>query len=179
MMLGVSGGGRLSVVGVLWGLVAAVCLAVDFTLSAGSRLPPIVTAWGGMCVGAVALCLLGLVHVIPLRFRFADVTLLGHRVTWVIPLLGLSLIAAAFAYVADIAGSRRLGPRLASFASMSEVMFATLFAWIFLSQLPSPLQFAGGALIFGGVLLVWLGEPGTAQAPQRDTLPEEHGTVVS
>ena len=155
MMLGVTGAGRVSVVGVLWGLLAAVCLAVYFMLSsAGSDLPPIVTAWGGMCVGAAAMYLLGVTGVISLRASFTDVTLLSHQVSWVVPVLGVSLLAAAFAYVAGIAGAQRLGPRLASFASLSEVMFAVLFAWIFLGQLPAATQFAGGALIFAGVVVV-------------------------
>jgi drug/metabolite transporter (DMT)-like permease len=160
MMLGVtSGAGRVSLIGVMWGLFAAVCLAVYFTLSsADSDVPPIVTAWGGMCVGAVALYLLGLTGVLSLHARFTDVTLLSHRVSWIVPVLGVSLIAGAFAYVAGIEGAQRLGARLASFASMAEVMFAVLFAWVFLGQLPASTQFAGGALIFAGVVLVRLDE---------------------
>lgn len=179
MMVGVSGSGGISPVGVLWGLLAAVCLAVYFTLSAAeSQLPPIVTAWGGMYVGAVALYLLGITGVVKLRANFTDVTLLNHRVSWLVPILGVSLIAAAFAYVAGIAGAQRLGPRLASFASMAEVMFATLFAWIFLGQLPTPLQFAGGALIFAGVILVRAGEQPSISAPQPEPVLAEHGSVV-
>ncbi|MGD0559200.1 MAG: EamA family transporter [Streptosporangiaceae bacterium] len=179
MMVGVSGTGGISLVGVLWGLLAAVCLAVYFTLSAAdSQLPALVTAWGGMCVGALALFLLGATKVVSLRASFTDVTLLNHRVSWLVPILGVSLIAAAFAYVAGIAGAQRLGPRLASFASMAEVMFATLFAWIFLGQLPTPLQFAGGALIFAGVILVRAGEPSAVEVPQPEPVPAEHGSVV-
>lgn len=183
MMVGVSSGGGISPIGVLWGLLAAVCLAVYFTLSAAdSKLPPLVTAWGGMWVGALALFLLGATKAVSLRANFTDVTLLNHRVSWLVPILGVSLIAAAFAYVAGIAGAQRLGPRLASFASMAEVMFATLFAWIFLGQLPTPLQFAGGALIFAGVILVRTGEqPPDADAdegPQPEPVLAEHGSVV-
>jgi len=180
MMLGVtSGTGRISLVGVLWGLLAAVCLTVYFTLSsAESELPPIVTAWGGMWIGAAALYMLGGVGVFKMRAAFTDVTLLGHKVSWIVPMLGVSLIAGAFAYVAGIAGAQRLGPRLASFASMSEVMFAVLFAWILLGQLPAPLQFVGGALIFAGVILIRAGEQPGISAPQPEPSPEEHGTVV-
>jgi drug/metabolite transporter (DMT)-like permease len=58
------------------------------------------------------------------------------------------------------------------------VMFATLFAWIFLGQLPTPLQFAGGALIFAGVILVRAGEPSAVEVPQPEPVPAEHGSVV-
>jgi drug/metabolite transporter (DMT)-like permease len=179
MMLGLSGAGRLSTVGVLWGLLAAICCAVYMVMSAAdSELPPIVTAWGGMCVGAVTLYLLGVTGVLRLHAAFTTVTLLNHRVTWLVPVLGVSLVAAAFAYVAGIAGAQRLGARLASFVSMSEVTFATLFAWIFLGQLPTPLQFAGGALIFAGVVGVSLGER-PARAPREETVPEERVTLVT
>jgi drug/metabolite transporter (DMT)-like permease len=182
MMLGLTGAGRVSTVGLLWGLAAAVCCAVYMVMSAAdSQLPPIVTAWGGMCTGAVVLYLLGVAHVLALHATFGDVTLLRHRVTWLIPVLGVSLVAAAFAYVAGIAGAQRLGARLASFVSMSEVMFATLFAWIFLGQLPTPTQFVGGALIVAGVIGVRLGErPAPMPADTDAQVAEaraERGTV--
>lgn len=159
MMLGVAGAGRISIVGVVWGLLAAACLAVYFTLSSGeSELPPIVTAWGGMCFGTLLLLAAGLSGLVPLHARLTDVVLLGHKVTWIVPVLGLSLVASAFAYVAGIAAAQRLGARLASFAGLSEVMFAVLFAWIFLGQLPAAEQFAGGGLILSGVVLLRLGE---------------------
>jgi drug/metabolite transporter (DMT)-like permease len=94
-----------------------------------------------------------------------------------VPVLGVSLIAGAFAYVAGIAGAQRLGARVASFASMPEVMFATLFAWIFLGQLPTPLQFAGGALIFVGIVGVRLGERTVTPEPQPEPVVVERGTV--
>jgi drug/metabolite transporter (DMT)-like permease len=178
MMIGLSGAGQISTVGVAWGLVTAVCCAVYMVMSAAdSDLPPIVTAWGGMCTGAVALYLLGVAGVLRLRASFTDVTLLNHRVTWLVPVLGVSLIAGAFAYVAGIAGAQRLGARVASFASMPEVMFATLFAWIFLGQLPTPLQFAGGALIFVGIVGVRLGERTVTPEPQPEPVVVERGTV--
>jgi drug/metabolite transporter (DMT)-like permease len=178
MMIGLSGAGRISTVGVAWGLVTAVCCTVYMVMSAAeSDLPPIVTAWGGMCTGAVALYLLGVTGALKLRASFTDVTLLNHRVTWLVPVLGVSLVAGAFAYVAGIAGAQRLGARVASFVSMPEVIFATLFAWIFLGQLPTPLQFVGGALIFAGVVGVRLGERAMTPQTRPEPLVREHGTV--
>ena len=37
---------------------------------------------------------------------------------------------------------------------MAEVLFAVLFAWLPLGQLPSPVQFLGGAFILAGIVLV-------------------------
>src|SRR5258708_12133911 len=83
-----------------------------------------------------------------------DVRVLGYQASWVVPVLGLSLVAAVISYVAGIGAARRLGARLASFAGMAEVLFAILFAWLLLGQLPAPVQFAAGALILAAVATV-------------------------
>ena len=59
-----------------------------------------------------------------------DVVLLGTEVTWLVPVLGLSVVAAVIAYVAGIAGARLLGPKVASFVGLTEVLFAVVFAWL-------------------------------------------------
>jgi drug/metabolite transporter (DMT)-like permease len=161
LMLNLTGAGGISVAGVIWALLAAVSLAVYFFLSAsvtGEPLPPVVMTWGSMIVGAVALALVGLTGLMPMRFSGAEVTLFGDRVSWIVSVLGLSVIAAAFAYVAGIGAARRLGAKLASFVAMAEILFAVLFAWMLLGQVPTAMQFAGGALILCGVVLVRLDE---------------------
>jgi drug/metabolite transporter (DMT)-like permease len=161
LMLNLTGAGGISVAGLIWGLLAAVSLAVYFFLSAsvtGEPLPPVVMTWGSMIVGAVALGLVGLTGLMPMRFSGAAVTLFGDRVSWIVSVAGLSVIAAAFAYVAGIGAARRLGAKLASFVAMAEILFAVLFAWVLLGQVPTATQFAGGALILGGVVLVRLDE---------------------
>jgi drug/metabolite transporter (DMT)-like permease len=70
----------------------------------------------------------------------------------------LSVIAAALAYVAGIGAARRLGPRLASFLGLTEVLFAILVAWAVLGELPTSVQLGGGGLIIAGVLLVRIDE---------------------
>lgn len=161
LMLDLSGSGGVSPVGVLWALLAAVSMAIYFFLSAWSGaepLPPVVMTWGGMVVGALTLGLGGVAGVAPMTFSAADVTLISHRVSWLIPVLGLSVIAAAFAYVMGIGAARRLGAKLGSFVAMAEVLFATAFAWVLLHQVPSATQFLGGALILLGVVLVRIDE---------------------
>jgi drug/metabolite transporter (DMT)-like permease len=157
MVLDLGGSARIDPVGVMWGLLAAVGLAIYFLLGAATDeepLPPVVMAWAGMCVGAVALAALGLIGVLPVTAATGSVGFLGHRVSWVVPMLGLSLVAAVVAYVAGIGAARRLGAKLASFIGMAEVLFAILFAWLLLGQLPSAVQFLGGAFILAGVTLV-------------------------
>ncbi len=83
------------------------------------------------------------------------------------PVLGLSLLASVFGYVAGIGAARRLGAKLASFIGMAEVLFAILFAWLLLGQLPSAVQFLGGAFILAGVTLVRVDELHPAPAPAK------------
>jgi drug/metabolite transporter (DMT)-like permease len=165
LMLDLSGPGGVSLAGVAWALAAAVAMAVYFFQSAETSgadgaqpLPPVALTWGGMVIGAASIALLGAVRVVPLRFSAADVTIADARVSWVIPLLGVGVIAAAVAYVAGIAAARRLGAKLGSFVAMAEVLFAAGFAWILLHQVPTGMQFLGGLLILAGVVAVRLDE---------------------
>jgi drug/metabolite transporter (DMT)-like permease len=161
LVLGVGTPVRLAAAGVVWGLAAAAGLAAYFVLSGAASegaLPPLALAWAGMCVGGATLSVAGWAGVTPMTASTAAVRFLGHRVSWLVPVLGLSLLAAAVAYVSGIGAARRLGPRLASFVGLTEVVFAVVFAWVLLGQLPSAGQFLGGAFILGGVTLVRLGE---------------------
>ena len=161
LMLNLSGSGGVSTAGVIWALLAAVSLAAYFILSAsvaGEPLPPVVMTWGAMIVGGAVLGVGGLADALPLRFAGADVTLYGHHVSWVVSVLGLSVVASAFAYVAGVGAARRLGAKLGSFVGMAEILFAVLFAWVLLHQMPTAMQFAGGGLILAGVVLVRLDE---------------------
>src|SRR6266480_3431064 len=174
MILDLGGSAQIDPIGVMWGLLAAVGLAIYFLLGAGvdeEPLPPVVMAWAGMCVGAAALAALGWAGVLPLTATTGKVDFIGHRVSWVVPVLGLSLVAAALAYVAGIGAARRLGAKLASFVGMSEVLFAILFAWLLLGQLPSAVQFLGGAFILAGVTLVRADELKTSPAAEPPGSP--------
>jgi drug/metabolite transporter (DMT)-like permease len=161
LMLNLSGSGGVNPVGVVWALLAAVAMAVYFFQSASDdadTLPPVVLTWGGMVAGAAALAVSGAAGLVPLRANASDVDLFGHRVSVLVSVLGLSLIAAAAAYVLGIGAARRLGAKLGSFVAMAEIGFAVVFAWVLLSQVPTVMQFLGGALILVGVIAVRLDE---------------------
>ncbi len=152
--------GSMDPVGVLWGLLAGVGLATFFVLSSRSEdaLPPIALAWAAMVVGAVTLIVLAAVQVLPFRMQTRDVALLHDRVSWIVPVIGLSLVAAAIAYAAGIAASRLLGARLASFVGLTEVLFAVLIAWVLLGQAPGAVQAVGGVVVLVGITLVRAGD---------------------
>lgn len=160
LVLDIAGNAVIDPVGVLWGLAAAFGLATYFVISADADgdLPPLTVAWGGLLVGGVLLVLAGLVGVLPMAAPRRDVVLLATEVSWLVPVLGLSLVAAVVAYVAGIAGARRLGARVASFVGLSEVVFAVLFAWLLVGQSLRPVQLLGGALVVGGIALVRVDE---------------------
>ena len=155
-VLDLYGGAHFDIVGVLWGLGAAIGLAGYFVLSARSTdaLPPVATAAIGMGIGAVALAVLGAVRVVPMHAHLGSVHFAGQHVPWWVPVVGLSVVAAAIAYVAGIYAAVRLGPKLASFVGLTEVLFAVLFAWGLLGQLPTLGQGFGGVLIIAGIALV-------------------------
>ena len=160
LVLDLAGAHRLDAVGALWGLGAAVGLAAYFILSAETdeSVPPLVMAWGGLVVGGSVLALASLSGLLSLHATFTAVTLLGRQVSWIIPVVGLALIAAVVAYVAGIAAVRLLGSRLASFVGLAEVLFAVVFAWLLLEQRLDATQLAGAALVVAGIALVRLDE---------------------
>ena len=169
LVLDLAGEQRLDPVGVLWGLAGAAGLAVYFVLAAESdgALPPLVLVWGGLAVGALALLAAAASGLLAFSAPRTDVELLGARVSWLVPVLALSLVAAVVAYLAGFRAARLLGARLASFVGLTEVLFAVAFAWLLLGQVPRPVQLVGGALVLAGVALVRVGElrePSAARA---------------
>ncbi|TFD85118.1 EamA family transporter [Cryobacterium serini] len=166
--------------GVLFAFGAAIACAVFFVVAArpARGLPPIALAAFGLLVGGTALGLLGLTGLLPFTASYLDLSLLGTVVPWWVPLLTLAIISTALAYVAGITAAGILGSRLASFVGLLEVIFASLFAWLLLGEMLTPLQLLGGLLILGGIAAV--GEERVELAaesllPDEPGLPHAHG----
>ena len=169
LILDVFGVVRLDPVGVFWGLVAAAGLASYFILAADEShgLPPLFVAGGGLAVGTAVLLVAGGAGLVGFSWNTADVLLAGWSVPWWLDIALLGVVAAAFAYLSGIEGARRLGSKLASFIGLSEVLFAVVWAWLLLGEMPLPVQLFGGALILAGVALVRLdGDPAPSDAPR-------------
>jgi len=176
LVLDLTGSSGINPLGVVWGLCAGVGLAAYFILSARTdpQLPSMAMATGGMAIGAVVLGVLGAIGLLPMHATFGEVTFAGQRVSWIVPIVGLSLVAAVISYVAGIGAARILGARLASFVGLTEVLSAVLVAWVFLGELPTLIQLGGGSLILAGVALVRADElraARTAQAPEPVAAP--------
>lgn len=176
LVLDLAGSHHVDLVGIWWGLGAAIGLAVYFVMAADVNidLPPLSIAWAGLVVGGVVLGVAGATGVLPLHATRADVTLFGRSVSWLVPVLGLAVIAGVVAFLAGIAAARRLGARLASFAGLTEVLFAVVFAWAMLDQRLALTQLFGGLLVVAGIALVRrdeLQQPAPAGEPQRAGQP--------
>jgi drug/metabolite transporter (DMT)-like permease len=159
-VLDMAGQSPPDIVGLMWGLLAAVGLATYFVASShgDGGLPPVALAGFGMGVGALALAGLGALGILPMQFRTVDVVVAGESLPWWVAIGELAVVAAALAYLLGTYAARALGATVASFVGLSEVLFAIVFAWLVLGELPTLVQLAGGTLVVGGVVAVRLGE---------------------
>ncbi|CAN5556390.1 EamA family transporter [soil metagenome] len=149
-------GASFDLLGTLFALAAAVCVCAYFVISerAGDELPPLALAAGGLLTGGIIMAVLCLSGIMPFAAPAVSVVLAGVEVPWFVPLLWVAAIATTMGYAFGVMAVPRIGSRVASFVGLSEVLFALGFAWIFLAEVPAPIQFAGGALILVGVILV-------------------------
>ena len=180
LVLDLTGSVKVDFVGVLWGLAAAVCLVIYFFITAkqNDTLPPIVLASGGLMVGSVLVWVAGGTGLLSMTFASADTHLGPWTTPWWVSLAGLILLATVLSYVTGIMAARSLGSKVASFVSLTEVLFAVVWAWLLLAELPGTIQLLGGALIVCGVVLVRIdelradrlgsAEPVKAAAPELD-----------
>ncbi|NYE20301.1 EamA family transporter [Microbacterium immunditiarum] len=151
-------GAAFDLLGTLLALAAAVCVGAYFLISerAGDRLPPLALASGGLLTGAVLIGLLCAIGVLPFAAPSVTVVLAGLEVPGWMPIVWVSAVATTLGYALGVMAVPRIGSRVASFVGLSEVLFALGFAWLLLGETPVPIQFAGGALILVGVVLVRL-----------------------
>lgn len=166
-------GASFDLIGTLLALAAAVCVCAYFVISerAGDDLPPLALAASGLLVGAVIMGVLCLTGAMPFQAPAVSVELAGAQVPWFVPLLWVAAIATTLGYAFGVMAVPRIGSRVASFVGLSEVLFALGFAWIFLAEVPAPIQFAGGALILAGVVLVKVDDLRSTAAPAAASVP--------
>ncbi|CAM4128673.1 Inner membrane transporter RhtA [Mycobacterium basiliense] len=169
---------HFNLVGVGWGLAAAVCAACYFVMSANvsnssaddEGIHPVTLAAAGLAVGAAAVTLLGVGGIVPLTFTTSDTVLAGSTTSWVVPVVALGVVATAIAYTLGIMGIARLRPRFASLVGLSEVLFAVLAAWALVGEAMTPAQAIGGAIVLAGLAVARQGDRSEEAADV--TLPE-------
>jgi drug/metabolite transporter (DMT)-like permease len=173
LVLNVFSDAHINLVGVAWGLVAAVCAACYFMMSdqvssdpsEEGGLNPITLAAAGLIVGAAAVALLGASHVMPMTFATRDTVVAGFTTPWFVPVVAMALIPTAIAYTLGIMGVARLRPRFASLVGLSEVLFAVLTAWVVLGEALAVIQVVGGVVVLAGLVLARQGDRSERLAP--------------
>ncbi len=149
-------GAHFDLLGTLLALGAAACTAIYFLIAerAGEEIPPLALAAGGLVTGAVLMGVLILTGFFAFAAPAIDVELAGAWVPWWMPVAWVAFVATAGGYAFGVRASAMLGSRVASFVGLTEVLFALLFAWLLIAEVPTLLQAAGGVLILLGVVLV-------------------------
>lgn len=163
-------GARFDLLGTVFALCAAVCAAAYFVIAgrAGDDLPPLALAAGGLLTGTILMAGLVVSGILPFSAPSITVSFGGIAVPGIVPLLWVGAVATTLGYALGVIAVPLIGSRLASFVGLSEVLFALGFAWLLLGETPAPVQFAGGALILVGVVLVRLDASGPVE-PRTET----------
>lgn len=175
LVLNVFAAANINLIGVGWGLAAAVCAACYFVMSDkvtsdGTGLAPITLAASGLVVGAVAVATLGFSGAMPMTFTANDAVIAGWTTSWLVPVIALALIPTAIAYTLGIMGIARLRPRFASLVGLAEVLFAVVAAWALLGEAITPIQAIGGLVVLGGLALARQGD--RTEQVERASWPE-------
>jgi drug/metabolite transporter (DMT)-like permease len=178
LVLGVFDGltsAHINLVGIAWGLGAAVCAACYFLMSDavssdGDGLDAITLAAGGLIVGAAAVGALGLTGLMPLTFSSNDVMVAGFTTSWMVPVVLLALLPTAIAYTLGIGGIARLRPSFASLVGLSEVLFAVLWAWLLVGEAINLTQALGGLVVLAGLVMARSGDRAATEATPPQTV---------
>jgi drug/metabolite transporter (DMT)-like permease len=176
------GGGSLDLLGVTAGLAAAVCLATYYLLGergTADRDPVALTCWS-----FVAAALFWAV-VAPFTAPF-DPAVLGDRVPvslgavtlplWLL-VLWIVVLGAIAPFWLSIAALRHLPPTTAGLVATVEPVFASVVAWLWLEQVLTGWQVAGGLVVLTGIALAQTAR--TAARPAPAPVPETPAPMSS
>jgi drug/metabolite transporter (DMT)-like permease len=158
IVLDVFSGAHVNTVGLAWALAAAVCAACYYVMSDraaanGDGLHPLTLAAGGLVVGAATVAVIGVTHILPMRFTAHDTVVAGHTTSFVVPVVVLGVVSTAVAYALGISAIARLRPSYASLVGLGEVLAAVTWAWLLLGEAITPIQGIGGAVVLVGLAL--------------------------
>jgi drug/metabolite transporter (DMT)-like permease len=172
-------GGSLDLVGVAAALIAALCLATYYLMGERgtvSRDPVALTCWS-FVAAAVFWSLAApwwqfdtsvLGEGVPISIGSAELPL-WVLVAWIV------VLGAVVPFWLSIAALRHLAPTAAGLVATIEPVFASIVAWLWLEQILSGWQIAGGAVVLTGIVLAQ-----TARAtPTPSLLPETPAALSS
>jgi drug/metabolite transporter (DMT)-like permease len=166
-------GGSLDPLGVGAGLLAAVCLAAYYLMGergTGTRDPVTLTCWS-FVAAAVFWSLAA-------PWWDFDPTVLGEPVPVSVGALELPLwvlvgwivvLGAIVPFWLSIAALRHLHPTAAGLVATVEPVFASVVAWLWLEQVLSGWQVAGGVVVLTGIVLAQTARSAQAPSPLPET----------
>ena len=162
------GGGALDLLGVVAALAAAVCLAAYYLLGergTADRDPVALTAWS-FVVAAVFWAVAApwwefdagvLAERVPVSLGSVEVPV-GVLVAWIVAL------GAVVPFWLSLAALRHLPPTTAGIVATVEPVLASIVAWLWVDQVLSAWQVAGGAVVLAGIVLAQTARTATSTA---------------
>jgi drug/metabolite transporter (DMT)-like permease len=166
-------GGSLEALGVGAALLAAVCLATYYLMGergTGTRDPVALTCWSFVAAAVF--------WSIAAPWWQFDAGLLGERVPvslgavqvplWVL-VAWIVVLGAVVPFWLSIAALRHLPPTTAGLVATIEPVFASFVAWLWLEQVLTGWQVAGGAVVLGGIVLAQTARTAPAPTPLPET----------
>jgi drug/metabolite transporter (DMT)-like permease len=172
-------GGSLDLVGVMAALVAALCLATYYLMGergAVARDPVTLTCWSFVAAAVF--------WSIAAPWWEFDGAVLDGRVAisvgsaqvplWVL-VAWIVVLGAVVPFWLSIAALQHLAPTTAGLVATVEPVFASIVAWLWLEQVLSGWQIAGGAVVLAGIGLAQTAR----SAPSPSPLPETTAALSS
>ncbi|MDK8346144.1 EamA family transporter [Brevibacterium sp. UMB1308A] len=152
-------GATLDMLGVLYALAAAGCLATFFVMSARSDMgiSPVPLLAFGMGVGAIVVGIVCAVGLVPFKVAYDPVTVAHFTIPWWAGVLAIVAVTI-LAYVTGVIGLQLIGATVGSFLNLLEVPASVVASWWMLGDLPTYVQLCGGIVVLAGVVFVKLGE---------------------
>jgi len=168
------GGGSLDVVGVAAALAAAICLATYYLMGqrgTADRDPVALTTWS-FIAAAVFWAVAApwwrfdpgvLTERVPVSLGSVEVPV-GVLVGWI------CVLGAVIPFWLSLAALRHLPPTTAGIVATIEPVLASIVAWLWVEQVLTGWQIAGGVVVLGGIVLAQTART-PAPAPVPETVP--------
>jgi drug/metabolite transporter (DMT)-like permease len=173
------GGGSLDAVGVAAGLAAALCLATYYLMGERgtvTRDPVTLTCWSFVAAA--------LFWSLAAPWWAFDASVLGESVPvsigaarlplWLL-VVWIVVLGAVVPFWLSIGALRHLSPTTAGLVATVEPVFASVVAWLWVEQVLTGWQVAGGAVVLTGIVLAQTAR----RAPVPTPLPETPAALAS
>jgi drug/metabolite transporter (DMT)-like permease len=170
------GGGSLDLVGVTAALTAALCLATYYLLGergAAERDPVALTCWSFVAAALFWAVVAPWTPFDPAVLAASVPVSLGALTLplWVL-VLWIVVLGAIAPFWLSVTALRHLPPTTAGLVATVEPVFASVVAWLWLEQVLTGWQVAGGLVVLGGIALAQTARSAARPAPAPAPVPE-------